>query len=57
MDERESSHYRCLVLLEVVRETVRERERFVMKRKVEGMSHTHTFHIYFIYMYVNNNIR
>lgn len=50
MDERESSHYRCLVLLEVVRETVRERERFVMKRKVEGMSHTHISHIFYIYV-------
>lgn len=46
MDERESSHYRCLVLLEVVR----ERERFVMKRKVEGMSHTHISHIFYIYV-------
>lgn len=50
MDERESSHYRCLVLLEVVRETVRERERFVMKRKVEEMSHTHISHIFYIYV-------
>lgn len=50
MDERESSHYRCLVLLEVVRETVRESERFVMKRKVEGMSHTHFTYILYICM-------
>lgn len=32
------------------RDGERERERFVMKRKVEGMSHTHISHIFYIYV-------